>query len=350
MKIKHIKTYVVRKAFLIIILCFIFINANPQKTNTLMSLKGKWWFMIVNKSEDSIPDPHSDMWEVINVPGNWESQGYNGYNGYAWYKKVITIPESYKDKSLGLELGYIDDVDEVYLNGHLIGFSGSFPPRFTSAYNARRVYNLPKEYLKFNEKNVIAIRIFDTYGEGGIVNGNVRIFEYTNTFPLDIDLQGIWKFKIGDNSNWKEENMDETNWKNMYIPTNWENQGYKDIDGYAWCRKTFTLPKELADKDLLLIAGKIDDLDQTYFNGTLIGNTGKFYNDKRLMTRPEDVGPEWTQYRIYEIPNNIIKAGVKNTISIRIFDIVGMGGIYQGPVGIISKETYFNYRNDKKLN
>ena len=349
MKTRHYNKTVIQKSLSILVLLSVFVNSYSQKTQTLMSLKGKWWFMIVDKEAKDIPAPQSDMWEVIDVPGNWESQGYNGYDGYAWYKKVITIPEDYKNKSLGLELGYIDDVDEVYVNGKLLGFSGSFPPAFTSAYNAKREYNLPGEYIKYGQKNIITVRIFDSWGEGGIVKGDVRIFEYLNRFPIDIDLQGIWLFKTGDNPDWKNQTIDETKWKNIVVPANWENQGYKDLDGFAWYRKTFKVSKELATKDLVLIAGKIDDLDQTYLNGKLIGNIGEFYNDVRLMITQEELGPDYERYRIYEIPKDALNTNGTNIIAIRVYDVYGLGGIYQGPVGIISKETYLKYRKEKKL-
>ena len=35
-----------------------------------------------------------------------------------------------KNLDFSLFLGNIDDVDEVYLNGHKIGFSGTFPPKY----------------------------------------------------------------------------------------------------------------------------------------------------------------------------------------------------------------------------
>src|SRR6185312_11626225 len=65
-------------------------------------------------------------WAPIRIGAPWESQGYKGYNGFAWYRLHITIPSSIKDKAflkekLRFDLGKIDDGDEFYLNGMLVG-------------------------------------------------------------------------------------------------------------------------------------------------------------------------------------------------------------------------------------
>jgi hypothetical protein len=52
-----------------------------------------------------------------------------------------------EDKDLYLVLGYVDDVDQTFINGHLIGVSGGFPNDYRTAYNAFRKYFIPKEYL-----------------------------------------------------------------------------------------------------------------------------------------------------------------------------------------------------------
>ena len=94
----------------------------------LQSLKGKWQFSIGMNEEWISPKFNDSSWETIKVPSTWEDQGFNGYNGYAFYRKNINIPSTYKGRMLYLNMGYIDDVDEVYLNGHKIGSTGSFPP------------------------------------------------------------------------------------------------------------------------------------------------------------------------------------------------------------------------------
>ena len=61
-----------------------------------------------------------------------------------WKKQMII-------HALYLVLGRIDDADEVYLNGKLIGKSGNFPPEYITAYNKVRRYNIPQGILKNGE-------------------------------------------------------------------------------------------------------------------------------------------------------------------------------------------------------
>jgi len=61
----------------------------------------------------------------------------------------------------------------VFFNGVKIGFSGGFPPNYYTAWNAEREYRIPNELLNYNGDNVIAVRIYDKGGEGGIYSGEV---------------------------------------------------------------------------------------------------------------------------------------------------------------------------------
>jgi sialate O-acetylesterase len=104
------------------VLILLFANTNQVKAMDdnlvlLQSLKGSWLFSIgINEEWTSLKYNDSD-WETVRVPSPWEEQGFNGYNGYAFYRKKINISSTYKGRMLYLNMGYIDDVDEVYLNG-----------------------------------------------------------------------------------------------------------------------------------------------------------------------------------------------------------------------------------------
>src|SRR5512145_1485934 len=130
------------RTLLLYTICILFTTANSfasyEKLSLLQSLKGDWLFSIGLDENWSSPSFDDSKWEKIRVPSAWEDQGFNGYNGYAFYRKKITVPASYKGRMLYLKMGYIDDVDAVYLNGHKIGSTGSFPPNYVTAYNANR--------------------------------------------------------------------------------------------------------------------------------------------------------------------------------------------------------------------
>ena len=148
---------------------------------TILDLKGNWKFNIGDDMKWAEKDFNDSDWDEIIAPSNWENQGYVGYNGYAWYRKDITITNVSKNSAIYMNLGNIDDVCEVYFNGKKIGQSGVFPPNFVTAYNAPLNFHLPSSYINYNGKNTIAIRVYDDFDRGGIINGKLAIVSDLNT-------------------------------------------------------------------------------------------------------------------------------------------------------------------------
>lgn len=323
-----------------IILSLVFFFCSLSSVNSqdnerkYVSLEGKWKFSIGDNNAWSQPGFNDSQWEEIKAPSPWEEQGFNGYDGYAWYRKHFFCPASLKGKMLYLHMGYIDDVDEVYINGRLVGFSGSFPPDYQTAYNSYRRYPLPEDLLKINGDNIVSVRVYDAQLSGGIVSGDLGI--YASGFPVQPDfvLEGMWKFHLNDNIDWKNVNFKDKDWNQIVVPANWESQGYTDYDGYAWYRKTFSLPENLKNKTLVLLLGKIDDKDETYLNGKLIGHTGN-------INESETNEWDWQQFRGYFIPRELLQK--ENVIAVRVYDGYLNGGIFEGPIGIMTPEKYSDY-------
>ena len=99
---------------------------------------------------------------------------------------------------LYLNMGYIDDVDEVYFNGHKIGSTGSFPPDYNTAFDAERIYYLPEDYINFGAANLIAVKVYDSEQQGGIVSGDIGLYGGKPSASFVLNLQTTWKFKTGD--------------------------------------------------------------------------------------------------------------------------------------------------------
>jgi sialate O-acetylesterase len=330
------------QTYIILFLSLIFGNSLlAQTSKKRITLNGLWRFSIGDNKEWSKENYDDKTWEIIKAPSSWEDQGFHGYNGYAWYRKKVVIPSKLKEKSLSLFLGRIDDVDEVFLNGELIGSSGSFPPDYSTAYYAWRKYSIPENIIKFDRENTIAVRVYDAELSGGILEGELGLFELLG---WDINLTGLWKFNISDDPNWKEKNYDDNNWDKIYVPGNWEAQGFPGYDGFAWYRINFFVPQRLKGKELLLVAGKIDDFDETYVNGQLVGSTGPI---KKIPRRMENRS-EWDKLRVYSIPQNLLLFGKENSIAIRVYDGFLNGGIHYGPIAILTKENYSNYLKSNK--
>ncbi|HEY5824828.1 MAG TPA: beta galactosidase jelly roll domain-containing protein [Cyclobacteriaceae bacterium] len=298
----------------------------------VVNLRGSWKFHVGDQSTWAAPAFNDSKWEYIHAPSTWEDEGFNGYDGFAWYRKKFEGRTLDKNESYTLALGFIDDCDEVFLNGKLIGFSGSMPPKFKTAYNNERKYVIPAEVINFNGENTIAIRVFDAMHSGGIVDGDLGIFTWQSDNKLLIDLKGVWSFALSEDDKPVKE---ESEWENLMVPGPWEHQGYAHYDGFAWYKRTFTIPAKLTTSDLVLMLGKIDDFDKVYLNGVLIGNT----NDHRQFGSSGSYEKE----RVYRIPEVVLKKNAPNTIEVLVEDMGNIGGIYEGDIGITTRTNYEKY-------
>jgi sialate O-acetylesterase len=112
---------------------------------------------------------------------------------------------------------------------------------------------------------------------------------------------------------WKDAGLDDQSWPTMSVPGVWENQRLDGFDGVVWFRRTFTVSDADAGKDAVLSLGAIDDIDETFINGTSVGKTAGY-----------------DQKRTYRIPAGLLKAG-KNVIAVRVEDTGGGGGLWDEP-------------------
>ncbi len=305
----------------------------------LINLRGVWKFTIGDNLDWADPNYDDNHWEEVYVPSAWEDEGFNGYDGYAWYRVAFEFREDVDLSSLSIELGYIDDVDEVYINGHLIGFSGGFPPDFYTAYNAFRKYSIPGHIINLDGPNIIAVRVFDTVLGGGIVKGNVGIYQQRNRNIAAMNLEGVWKIREGRYSRRGDlVDYDEDDWQRIMVPSLWQSlkRHFRPDRRWAVYEKEFVLTDEMKDMDqLVLVLGKIDDYDRTYLNGELIG----FTKDGR----PFGVSSSFQQFRIYVLLNEYLNRDGVNVITVEVEDIGHNAGIWQGPIGIAALDSYEDF-------
>jgi len=96
-------------------------------------------------------------WEEIETGKTWESQGYD-YDGYAWYRKWVDVPDKLKGKEVQLYFGAVDGAAWVYLNGEFLGEHKGWDEPFI----------LEASSLKPGQRNLLAVRVYDGSGSGGI--------------------------------------------------------------------------------------------------------------------------------------------------------------------------------------
>lgn len=291
----------------------------------VIDLRGDWKFQIGDNHAWASRDLNDRNWESIEVPSVWEDEGYHGYDGFAWYRTKFDGRKLSKGSMYYINLGFIDDADEAYVNGELIGFSGKCAPKFKTAYNMERKYHLPMDLIDYSHENTIAIRVFDGMHRGGIVDGQLGIYKISVNTKLLVDLQGIWSFAYSEHG---ERIKDNHKWQSILVPSPWEFQGHK-YDGFAWYKRSFTLPTNFTTDEVVLRLGKIDDFDKVYVNGTLVGST--------TDNKPFGQSSSYLKERIYYLPQDVLIRNGVNTIEIRVEDTGHIGGIYEGVIGITRK-------------
>lgn len=316
---------------------------SPDDWTTLVDLSGPWAFRIGDATRWREEEADAG-WDRVAVPAAWEDEGYHGYDGFAWYRTTFALDAKVADVVRAeppfLLLGRIDDADEVWLNGTLLGRGGRMPPVYETAAFGFRTYRVPPGLLRADRPNVLAVRVYDAGLEGGILEGPVALAVPTprnpESVPLVADLAGDWRFSPGDARVWAEPELDDAQWDTLRVPGIWETQGYPDLGGFAWYRKRVALGAETASQDLVLVLGAVDDLDEAFVNGTLVGRTGDI--DGRNVR-----GDEWLIERAYRVPAEALRSG-ENVVAVRVYDGPIDGGIHRGPVALMTPEAYAERR------
>jgi hypothetical protein len=130
-----------------------------------IDLTGEWRFWIGDDLAWADPDVSDATWDTIQVPGWWEDQGFND-EGWAWYRKTVDIPAEWDGAWSVITSGPVDDEDTLFINGKEIA-SGK-------GWKTPRRHVIPPEALRPGKPNLVAIRVKDYYGGGGISEGPVR--------------------------------------------------------------------------------------------------------------------------------------------------------------------------------
>ncbi|EHO39684.1 Alpha-galactosidase, NEW1 domain-containing protein [Caldithrix abyssi DSM 13497] len=187
----------VRDAKKIFSLVFLFLfpvlTYGQSPTQDAIQINSGWKFLPKDDLAFARPDYDDSNWKNIRVDKSWDKQGYQTKAGFGWYRIKVIIPSSLKENaflkdSLIFNLGKIDDFDQVFLNGALIGENGknvgpnvkaqdSFKDLENSFWNVERHYSLAVDdaRIQWDRENVLAIRVYNWGGPGGIYSGNLSI-------------------------------------------------------------------------------------------------------------------------------------------------------------------------------
>lgn len=138
--------------------------------------------------------------------------------------------------------------------------------------------------------------------------------------PSIAAVPGTWRFKEGDDAAWKASNWDDSSWREVKLPGKWSEMNLKSENGYGWYRRRIEVPAALRGKEVLLLIGKVDDVDETFVNGTRVGGLGSF---------PPAYQTAWEQVRRYRVPANLFKCDGTDVIAVRDYNGSSDAGIIE---------------------
>ena len=125
------------------------------------------------------------QWRSIDVTRNWDNQGLSINNSYAWYRVHVKLSKAMLESSdlkecVVFDLAQIDDADEAYLNGHLIGKTGKMPSdgEYRSSWDTHRLYQVKanEDWLNWDGDNILSIRVYNGGEPGGIFGGRLKVY------------------------------------------------------------------------------------------------------------------------------------------------------------------------------
>jgi len=136
-------------------------------------------------------DLDDSNWQVMPLPQHWEEAELSDFDGIAWFRKTVEIPKEWSGRALLLELGPIDDMDVTWFNGEKVGGMEEL-----NYWQTPRQYTVPAELVQPGA-NVIAVRVHDTGGVGGIYGKPEQLRISPAGEEKAVSLVGDWRFKKG---------------------------------------------------------------------------------------------------------------------------------------------------------
>jgi len=133
------------------------------------------------------PEYNASGWSLMRLPQAWEGAGLPGLDGVVWFRKEFRLTAAEAGKEVIISLGPIDDSDECYVNGKLIG-------KTENRYDFPRVYKITPGLLK-EGINIICIKVIDTGGGGGLWGMDNQLYAEVNGDRKN--LAGDWYYKVG---------------------------------------------------------------------------------------------------------------------------------------------------------
>jgi len=105
-------------------------------------------------------------WEEQPVGKQWEKQHGNQYDGFGWYRNQFVTSDKKPQRTI-LAFGAVDEACKVWINGQLV-LDRPFPYKGNSNSWQEAFEVDITEYVRYDQPNVLAVRVEDNSGGGGI--------------------------------------------------------------------------------------------------------------------------------------------------------------------------------------
>jgi sialate O-acetylesterase len=110
------------------------------------------------------------------------------FNGVVWFRRTVELPSAWAEREVWLSLGALDDFDDTYFDGVLVGRT---PPGTLEAHRVRRRYPIPS--ARSGARHVLAVRVFDHFGAGGFAGPASDMYLECPELGERLALGGAWR-------------------------------------------------------------------------------------------------------------------------------------------------------------
>jgi sialate O-acetylesterase len=153
---------------------------------------GAWWHTragVAKSDEPWNPAHQSDEgWRMapreLGGYQQWGVPDIADFNGMLWYRTTVKLTSAQVAQTAVLDIGSVDEVDETWVNGRLVG----------SSYGGDlRSYPLPGGLLHAGD-NLIVVNALNTYKDGGIIGpASTRKLRFAD--GASVPLDGAWQYR-----------------------------------------------------------------------------------------------------------------------------------------------------------
>jgi sialate O-acetylesterase len=171
----------------------------PERSAELRRRKtAEWWDALARADGGSgaqawhAREVDTSAWDSLSVPATWGG-AYGSFDGVIWLRREFDLPAGLAGFDLSLELGAIDDMDTVWLDGERIGGMEE-----SGRWQDPRRYSIPAR-LATPGTHALAVRVLDTGGAAGISAAPeaLRLAARDGIGGPHVALAGTWRARKG---------------------------------------------------------------------------------------------------------------------------------------------------------